>query len=634
METVHAQDSPLAAYLEGEGTFVEPDSADIDESHSEHAPDPALSSQHARKSFAPPSRLQLHPRVRIPPSLPPSAVAQSPQNTLTRFHHAWSSAVNSRLGASDNAKFLEHFRYTIVASQLLNEYLDHGSLNPVSTPTVPSLGVDVTSDVLKEPRDTANLVGALSAAALAFALVLLIDWLRARRISKSKVVLVLTVLAIAAFVGYGYLRRQWLQNLRRQVVEAVTALTTNWQAYELSSSSALSLIQEVELVSKGYRLSTPLPPASRIEDNSAARRCSKLRAALHKAYAGTIPKCIEACAALRALIDDDDLEKYFEVYDISTQDASEASGSPLCVLEDDPESLKSLRVLSYRSGVLRRVTLCSLMALEADGGKADFRRWGVATAAMDKLSRSIACSTERVRKLLTEMENFSLPSPAKFSNPPVREKMRGQVRKISALGTGIRGLQAKMQILREETNNSIEQSDDLTDLGPTLMAQYEAIGADLKELLQAWETGKQSLQNNITRHEHRISLASSGLRSPVSSLGGLTAVEEVEGSPADALEVLNGDLSGPRSNRSSLNTSNNSDEEMVFEAVAMPRQRATTLTREERIAKMHEERAKQADLRAKRDANTSMLRELESVINLRPKKVAANGNGPARVTSL
>ncbi|EME79277.1 uncharacterized protein MYCFIDRAFT_50883 [Pseudocercospora fijiensis CIRAD86] len=637
METLHAHDSPLAAYLEGEGTFVEPDLIGIDESRSEDASHPAPSSKPkpARKSFAPPSRLQLHPRLRIPPSLPPSAVVHVPQSALTRIHHAWSSAVNSRLGASDNAKFLEHFRYTIVASQLLNEYLDHGSLNPVSTPLLPSLGVEGTSDVLEEPRDNANLVGALSAAALAFALVLLIDWLRARRMSKSKVLLVLTALAIAAFIAYAYLRRQWLQSLRRQVVQTATRLTTNWQAYELSSSSALSLIQEVELVSKGYRLSTPLPPATRIEENSPARRCSKLRAALHKAYAGTIPKCIEACAALRALIDDDDLEKYFEIYDISPQDAREASGtSSLCILEDDPESLKSLRVLSYRSGVLRRVTLCSLMALEADGGKADFRRWRVATAVMDKLSRSIACSTERVRKLLTDMENFNLPSPAKFANTAVREKMRGQVRKISALGTGIRGLQTKMQILREETNNSIEQSDDLTDLGPTLMAQYEAIGADLKELLQAWETGQQSLQNNITRHEHRISLASSGLRSPVSSLGGLTAVEEVEGSPADALKVLNGDSSGSRSNRSSLNTSNNSDEELVFEAVALPRQRATTLTREERIAKMHEERAKQADLRAKRDANTSMLRELESVINLRPKKTAANGNGSARVTSL
>lgn len=225
-----------------------------------------------------------------------------------------------------------------------------------------------------------------------------------------------------------------------------------------------------------------------------------------------------------------------------------------------------------------------------------------------------------------------MASPAmKATNTPHRERMRGQVRKISALGTGIRGLQAKMQILREETNKSIEQSEDLTDLGPTLMAQYDAIGTDLRELLEAWEAGKQSLQANISRHERRISMASSGLRSPVSSLGGLTAVDEISDGPADALKVLNGE--GNKSQRSSLNATSD-EEEMVFEAIAMPRQRQSLISREERIAKMNEQRAKQQELRAQRDANTSMLRELESVINLRPKKASPNGAQPPRVTSL
>lgn len=201
--------------------------------------------------------------------------------------------------------------------------------------------------------------------------------------------------------------------------------------------------------------------------------------------------------------------------------------------------------------------------------------------------------------------------------------MRSQVRKISALSSGIKGLQAKMQILREETNKSIETSEDMTDLGPSLMAQYESIGSDLKDLMRAWETGKASLQSNITKQEHRISLASSGLRSPVSSLGGLTAVEE-GGSPADALKALNGD---PLSNRSSMATSP-SDEEQIFEAIAMPKRRST-MTREERVLKMQEERDRQATLRARRESNTHMLRELESVINLRPKKT-----GAARITSM
>ena len=44
---------------------------------------------------------------------------------------------------------------------------------------------------------------------------------------------------------------------------------------------------------------------------------------------------------------------------------------------------------------------------------------------------------------------------------------------------------------------------------------------------------------------------------------------------------------------------------------------------------LQDERDRQASLRASRDANTSMLRELESVISLRPKKTVA-----PRITSI
>lgn len=467
----------------------------------------------------------------------------------------------------------------------------------------------------------------MASAIIAFALVYLIHWARSGRggfVSKSRVALALAVFATVGFVGYAYVRRQWLKFLRRNAVGSVSTLTTTWQAFEVSSSTALGFIQEVELVSKGYRLSTPLPPASRVEGQG-ARRCGRLRKALHRAYAGIIPACVEACRTMEKLIDEDDLAKYFEVYDVNTQDVHEASGDDaLTVLEDDPESLKSLRVLSYRAGVLRRVTLCALMALEADGGKPDFYRWRVATEAMQSMTDTLTPSAQRIRQILSEMETIQVPhTPVRSGHGATREKMRSQVRKISTLSSGIRGLQAKMQILREETSRSIEQQEDLTDLGPSLMAQYESIGTDLRELMQAWEAGKTSLQSNITRQERRISMASSGLRSPVSSLGGLTAVEET-GTPADALKALNG---GIHSNRSSLATTP-SDEEQVFEALAVPRQRST-LTREERIIKMQEERDRQATLRAKRESNTNMLRELESVINLRPKK-----SGTSRIMSM
>ena len=217
--------------------------------------------------------------------------------------------------------------------------------------------------------------------------------------------------------------------------------------------------------------------------------------------------------------------------------------------------------------------------------------------------------------------DFAAPITPRASLKPGSERLRTQVRKIGTLSTGIRSLQAKMTLLREESNKAIEESEDLTDLGPNLLAQYDSIGADLKSLMQAWEVGKAALANNIDKHERRISLASSGIRSPM-SLGGLTAVEE-GGGPEDALRALTGES---LSNRSSLATTPTDEE--VFEAIALPRRR-TSLTREERIVKVQEDRVRQAELREKRMSSTNMIRELQSVINLRPKQQSGG-----RITSL
>lgn len=174
-----------------------------------------------------------------------------------------------------------------------------------------------------------------------------------------------------------------------------------------------------------------------------------------------------------------------------------------------------------------------------------------------------------------------------------------------------------MHVLREEFGKTLNESVDLSELGPSLMSQYESIGVDLKALMQDWEDGKIALAANIDKNEIRIS-SMSGMLSPIISLSGLTSVEE--GSPTDALKALNGN-DAPQS-RSNLDTSS-SDEE-VYEAVAIPRQRSI-LTREERIAKMKENREKHESLRDRAEANTHMLRELESVINLKARRTAASG---------
>lgn len=324
-------------------------------------------------------------------------------------------------------------------------------------------------------------------------------------------------------------------------------------------------------------------------------------------------------------MEEEDLEKFLDVYDISNPDLQEASLSYSESEFEDAETLKALRVLQYRLSTLRRVYLCSLLALEADGAKPDFARWSAVVDSMLVLAAATGEWSEKFNRVLAEEEQFALPSPLKIHPTPGRERLRNSVRKLSGLSQGIRSLQAKMQILREESHKSLEESEDITELGTHLMAQYDSIGTDLKNLVQAWEAGRSALALNIDRHERRISQASSGLRSPVPSLGGLTAVDE--GSPSEALRALNGDLSSPQQSAPPSVGSNSDDE--VFEAIAIPKKRMS-MTREERMQKIQEDRQRQASLREQREASTNMLKELESVINLRPQRV-----GPgARVTSL
>ncbi|EOD51143.1 putative proliferating cell nuclear antigen protein [Neofusicoccum parvum UCRNP2] len=521
MENIIYEDSPLAAYLEGEGTGEPGWVASVEDDKSDRS---EKSEQSQAASFAPrgPSTLQSKLRKKLPRPL-----KLPHRGSIHRIQSAYSRAVNSRLGRADNTRFLEHFRFTIISSQLLSE---HSGQTAFKVPSGPADGAT--------------------------------------------------------------------------------------QAIEYKGGS----INEVELVSRGYRLSTPMPPITRLDEKGQIKRCARLRRSLRSAFAATLPAFADECATMRTLVEPDDLERYLDVYDITSQDMQEAA---LGYSEDefeDGETLKALRIWQFRLITLRRIFLSSLLALEADGDKEDFARWRPTIDAMERLTELSGKWCEKLTRILGEEEQFAMPSPQpKAPLTPGKEKMRASVRQMSALSQGIRGLQAKMQILREESNKSLEESAEVTELGSTLMAQYDSIGADLKNLVQAWEAGKTSLALNIDRQERRISQASSsgGLRSPVPSLGGLTVVDE-SGSPSDALRALNGEFP-PFNNRNSGSSvaSNSGSDEEIFEAIAMPRTRMS-MTREERMAKIQEDRVRQATLREQRDQNTNMLRELESVISLRP----------------
>ena len=233
-------------------------------------------------------------------------------------------------------------------------------------------------------------------------------------------------------------------------------------------------------------------------------------------------------------------------------------------------------------------------------------------------------------------------SPTRNAQTATHARVRSQIRRISALSTGIRSLQAKLYLLREDSTRALSaptSESDLEDVSASLREQYSALGSDLQALMQAWEADKSALNQDINRERRRVSRSSSltdehteRLRPTLGRL--LSSVDEDAPSTPSRLKPLPGEIQPPLSPPATEDGSDASKtDDEVFEAIASPKVRQkSTMTREQRIIKMQEEREKAAIQKEAREANTHMLRELQSVINLRPPVGKRTPHG--RITSM
>lgn len=158
--------------------------------------------------------------------------------------------VDSRLGRADNARFLERFRYLIVASQLLNTHSYLGqATHPSHDTAFPSPG---------QPQIYAyTAAGAAGTASTAFFLVWSIHWARggaSTTVGSGRIIVLLIVITLFAIVPYTYMRRQWLRYLRQQSIAEISEFITKAHGFDRAAAGALTLVQEVELVSRGYRV--------------------------------------------------------------------------------------------------------------------------------------------------------------------------------------------------------------------------------------------------------------------------------------------------------------------------------------------------------------------------------------------
>lgn len=279
METVVEDDSPLADYLiggrqlsghpswdqaadrpcsgEGEGDAsgrytpdLEPDLSSSPPSSPGFAPKgrPAVRSRF-RANAPPPlevdipartplSRLKSRYSVRIP--------RRSSNTALLLTSKGIQSVVASQIDQADTSKFLEKFRYTIVASQLLTGHVGFGQgAFPKSTS---ANGGDDTV-----PPDPAVLASVAGAVLIAFSAA----WLAAggyESLTRRRLIFLAFMLAAATLLAPVYFKRQWLKFRMDQVLFEISTFVSMSQDLDSATGAAVSLIQEVGLVSHGYRM--------------------------------------------------------------------------------------------------------------------------------------------------------------------------------------------------------------------------------------------------------------------------------------------------------------------------------------------------------------------------------------------
>lgn len=312
----------------------------------------------------------------------------SSKGAVARIHDTCSSALHSRLGWTGNTHFLEQFRYTIVASQLLNE---HSSSKSYKRQSFPPPTRDGSSRWDKEQSFAPSWQGLSLTVATAFVLAWSIRWFHNRsfaRYSTTTVLFFFSVFSVILTLLYYYLRRQWLHFLRVTAVESASLLIMSAQDFDVAVSAGITLIQEVELVSRGYNLSHPLPPITRLEETYQIKRCARLRRNVQRTLITMFAPYYSAYKTMKPLAVDLDLEKYYDIYEISRidrEDAELVANVNISEIED-ADTLQDLKVGLQKLQVMRKLFLCTLLALDADGSKSDFQRWSIATENMNSVS--------------------------------------------------------------------------------------------------------------------------------------------------------------------------------------------------------------------------------------------------------
>lgn len=78
-------------------------------------------------------------------------------------------------------------------------------------------------------------------------------------VTKKRLIFLICLACCGVVLGKVYMKRQWLRYRRDQALSEVGTFVSTAHEFDAVGSAALALIQEVELVSRGYRMYVCFP---------------------------------------------------------------------------------------------------------------------------------------------------------------------------------------------------------------------------------------------------------------------------------------------------------------------------------------------------------------------------------------
>ncbi|KAI9361847.1 Mysoin-binding motif of peroxisomes-domain-containing protein [Pilaira anomala] len=509
------------------------------------------------------------------------------------FHDAFSIS----LPRSEETAFEEKFKYLIVTSPLLNETLSvhHNRHTQQQQATFQASAVTTSKLGL-----VTNLVTTLAA-------LLGADYMMHHKIP---VITLFLSTSTSVILFYQHKRRSIIRKLYQIALSRMGSFTNHCDTFDTKVHRCLITIQEIELVSRGYRLSTPLSPISRIEQNSKSRKCVQLRNRLASVLRRAFILYEEGIIDLMDVIHKKNLNTLYEMYNVHSIASLSAMGDEIS--GDEGYSLDQLKKLAQIMHSKRRECMVHFLAL------------GVMTEDHDSVHYNYSDGWRLINdvlgKLVEETEKFTIEIvealdaefykpihgfDKKSDNSKIEDdRLKKFVHRLSSLEQQLRTMEAKIYLCSEDVRQLNSSSTE--QVREKLLNEYMSVQKGFENMIQEWEHGKDVLEsflnpvvtNNTSKLEPKQEQEEQEVEEE----------EETEGKgmildSEDVADILNLPLASKAS---------------VYEAIAGVVEKngreKSKMTRKERIEEMRVKRTKEAEDKLNRMDSQTMVHELKSVL--------------------